>query len=130
MKVSLFAWFLNKNLFHILNMRQAVTLYLLLYNKFIWESLPYTLKAEIFASRDFLEQIFAVNMSETYKFRGINFRNLAIYFKFCGINFHEWCLERSQNEANGRKIYKICRIFAFKLLIQVSEVTYPTHFSY
>ena len=45
---------------------------------------------------------------------------MAIYLKFCGIIFRRWCLERSQNEAIGSKIYRKCRIFAFQLLSKVT----------
>ena len=43
-------------------------------------NLVYTLQAEIFA-----EEMFAVDWSETCKFRGTNSHDLAIYLKFCGI---------------------------------------------
>ena len=39
-----------------------------------------------------------VDWSETCKFSGINFRNLAICLKFCGINFRGWWLEGWQNK--------------------------------
>ena len=32
-------------------------------------------------------EIFAVDWSDTCKFHGINFRDLAIYLRSCGINF-------------------------------------------
>ena len=62
-------------------------------------------------------QVFAVDWSETCKFHRINLRNSAVYLKFCGVNFGGLCLERSQNEGIGGKVYKKYRIFVFELLI-------------
>ena len=65
----------------------------------------------------FAEQIFAIEWSKTYRFRGINFHDTGIYLKFCEIRLRGLCLERSQNEAIGDKTYEKWMIIAFELLI-------------
>ena len=65
----------------------------------------------------FTEQIFAIDWSKTYSFRGVDFHDSGIYLQFCGISLPGLCLERSQSEAIGGKIYEKCRIIAFELLI-------------
>ena len=77
-----------------------------------------TLRAQRFSRTGiFAEQIFAIDWSKTYSFRGIDFHDSGIHLKFCGISLSGLCLERSQSEAIGGKIYEKCRIIAFELLI-------------
>ena len=77
-----------------------------------------TLRAQKFLQTGiFAEQIFAIEWSKTYRFRGINFHDTGIYLKLCEISPRGLCLERSQNEAVGGKIYEKWMIIAFGLLI-------------
>ena len=66
-----------------------------------------TLRAQKFSQTGiFAEQMFAIDWSKTYRFRGINFDDTGIYLKFCEISPRGLCLERSQNEAVGGKFTK------------------------